>query len=132
MSTMIQNQKLLFPQESYAIVGAAMKVHEILGGGFTEKVYQDALAMEFSERGIPFQREVEIHANYKGVTLSSTFIPDFICYNSIIVELKAVRELEDIHRSQALNYAKVGNMQLALLINFGTDRLEHERFPVFK
>ena len=109
-----------------------MKVHEILGGGFTEKVYQDALAMEFSERGIPFQREVEIHANYKGVTLSSTFIPDFICYNSIIVELKAVKELEDIHRSQALNYAKVANMQLALLINFGTDRLEHERFPVFK
>jgi GxxExxY protein len=129
---MIHNQKLLFPQESYAIVGAAMKVHEILGGGFTEKVYQDALVVEFSERGIPFQRETEIHANYKGVTLSSTFIPDFICYNSIILELKAVREIEDIHRSQALNYAKVANMRLALLINFGTDQLEYERFPVFR
>ena len=132
MSTMIHNQNLLFPQESYAIVGAAMKVHEILGGGFTEKVYQDALVVEFSERGIPFQREVEIHANYKDVTLSSTFIPDFICYNSIIVELKAVRELEDIHRSQAFNYAKVANMQLALLINFGTNQLEYERLPILR
>jgi GxxExxY protein len=129
---MIHNSKLLFPQESYAIVGAAMKVHEILGGGFTEKVYQDALAVEFGEQGIPFQREQEIHAHYKGVTLPSTFVPDFICYNCIIVELKAVRELEDIHRSQAFNYAKVANMQLALLVNFGTDRLEYERFPVFK
>ena len=109
-----------------------MKVHEILGGGFTEKVYQDALVVEFSERGIPFQREVEIHANYKDVTLSSTFIPDFICYNSIIVELKAVRELEDIHRSQAFNYAKVANMQLALLINFGTNQLEYERLPILR
>ena len=109
-----------------------MKVHEILGSGFTEKVYQDALAVEFIERGIPFQREVGLHANYKGVTLSSTFIPDFICYDSIIVELKAVRELDDMHRSQALNYAKVANMQLALLINFGADQLENERFPVFR
>ena len=129
---MTHNHNLLFPQESYDIVGAAMKVHEILGCGFTEKVYQDALAVEFIERGIPFQREVELHANYKGITLSSTFIPDFICYDSIIVELKAVRELDDMHRSQALNYAKVANMQLALLINFGADQLEHERFPVFR
>ena len=129
---MIHNHNLLFPQESYDIVGAAMKVHEILGCGFTEKVYQDALAVEFIERWIPFQREVELHANYKGITLSSTFIPDFICYDSIIVELKAVRELDDMHRSQALNYAKVANMQLALLINFGADQLENERFPVFR
>ena len=109
-----------------------MKVHEILGGGFTEKVYQDALAVELTGRAIPFQREVEIHATYKGVTLPSTFIPDFICYESIIVELKAVKELEDIHRSQAFNYAKVANMCLALLINFGADQLEYERLPVFK
>ena len=109
-----------------------MKVHEILGGGFTEKVYQDALAVELTGRAIPFQREVEIHATYKGVTLPSTFIPDFICYERIIVELKAVKELEDIHRSQAFNYAKVANMCLALLINFGADQLEYERLPVFK
>jgi len=132
MNTMIHNQNLLFPQESYNIVGAAMKVHEILGGGFTEKVYQDALAVELTGRAIPFQREVEIHATYKGVTLPSTFIPDFICYERIIVELKAVKELEDIHRSQAFNYAKVANMCLALLINFGADQLEYERLPVFK
>ena len=129
---MIHNQNLLFPQESYNIVGAAMKVHEILGGGFTEKVYQDALAVELTGRSIPFQREVEIHATYKGVTLPSTFIPDFICYERIIVELKAVKELEDIHRSQAFNYAKVANMCLALLINFGADQLEYERLPVLR
>ena len=109
-----------------------MKVHEILGSGFTEKVYQDALAVEFQERGVPFQRETELHAIYKGVSLSATFIPDFICYDSIIVELKAVRELDDVHRSQALNYAKVANMKLALLINFGAAKLEQERLPVFK
>ena len=129
---MTYNQKLLFPQESYNIVGAAMRVHDVLGAGFAEKVYQDALEVEFQKRQIPFKREVELHAAYSGVTLSATFIPDFICYDSIIVELKAVRELEDIHRSQALNYAKLANMQLALLINFGTIQLEHERLPVFK
>ena len=109
-----------------------MKVHDLLGAGFSEKVYQDALSVEFTERGIPFQREVELHAFYKGVKLSATFIPDFICYDNIIVELKAVKELDDVHRSQALNYAKVANMRLALLINFGAYQLEQERLPVFK
>ena len=107
-----------------------MKVHNTLGCGFTEKVYQDALAVEFSKSEIPFQREVELHAVYNGVTLSASFIPDFICYNKIIVELKAVRELDDIHRSQAYNYAKVANYELALLINFGESSLAFERLVV--
>ncbi len=107
-----------------------MKVHSELGPGFTEKVYQDALEIELRERSIPFRREVELHASYKNNILNSTFIPDFICYDKIIVELKAVTELNDIHRSQAMNYAKVAGMQLTLLINFGESSLVYERFAI--
>ena len=125
-----QRKDLIFPQESYEIIGAAMAVHNALGRGFTEKVYQEALAIEFQEKKIPFQCEVELHAVYKGNTLSATFIPDFICYDKIIVELKAVQELDDMYRAQALNYAKVAGMKLALLINFGESRLVAERLPI--
>ncbi len=125
-----QRKDLIFPQESYEIIGAAMNVHNALGRGFVEKVYQEALAIEFQEKGIPFQREVEIHAVYKGNALSATSIPDFICYDKIIVELKAVQELDDMHRAQALNYAKVAGMKMALLINFGESRLVAERLPI--
>ena len=90
---------LRYEQETYQIIGAAMKVHGELGPGFTEKVYQEALAIEFAEREIPFEREKEIHATYKSIVLEGTFIPDFICYGKIIVELKAVKELDDVHRS---------------------------------
>jgi len=121
---------MIYPKESYEIIGAAMKVHSCLGPGFTEKVYQEALALEFEEDNIPFHREVSLHAFYKGIQLEGTFIPDFICYDSIIVELKAVRELDDIHRSQAINYAKVAGYKLSILINFGDTSLSYERFPV--
>lgn len=121
---------LIYEQESYQILGAAMKVHSELGPGFTEKVYQEALAIEFSERGIPFVREKEIHAIYKGIVLDGTFIPDFICYDKIIVELKAVKELDDVNRSQAINYAKIAGCNLSLLINFGESSLVKERFPI--
>ena len=121
---------MIYPKESYEIIGAAMKVHSIMGPGFTEKVYQEALALEFNEQSIPLKREVEIHASYKDIILSGTFVPDFICYDKIIVELKAVRDLDDVHRSQAINYAKVAGYKLALLINFGDSSLEYERFPV--
>ena len=122
--------ELRYSQETYQIIGAAMKVHSLLGPGFTEKVYQDALALEFMERGIPFKREVELHASYKGVTLDSTYKPDFICFDKIIVELKAVKELDDVHRSQAINYAKVTGFKLSLLFNFGQASLQKERFPI--
>lgn len=121
---------LRYEDETYKIIGAAMKVHSVLGPGFTEKVYQEALAVEFADRDIPFVREREIHAVYKGIVLQGTFIPDFICYDKIIVELKAVKELDDVHRSQAMNYAKVGGYKLSLLINFGKASLEKERFAV--
>ena len=121
---------LRYSQETYQIIGAAMKVHAILGPGFTEKVYQDALELEFRERGIPYVREPELRASYKGVVLNSTFKPDFICYGKVIVELKALKELNDVCRSQAINYAKVGGYKLSLLFNFGESSLVKERFPV--
>ena len=121
---------LRYEQETYNIIGAAMKVHCELGPGFTERVYQEALAIEFSDRGIPFEREKEIHATYKGIELEGTFVPDFICYDKIIVELKAVKELDDVHRSQAINYAKIAGFNLSLLINFGESLLVKERFPI--
>ena len=77
--------KLRYSQETYQIIGATMKVHRLLGPGFTEKVYQDALTLEFTEQDIPFKREVELHASYKGVVLDSTYKPDFVCYDKIIV-----------------------------------------------
>ena len=122
--------ELRYSQETYQIIGAAMKVHSLLGPGFAEKVYQDALALEFMEHGIPFKREVELHASYKGVTLDSTYKPDFICFDKIIVELKAVKELDDVHRLQAINYAKVAGFKLSLLFNFGQASLQKERFPI--
>ena len=106
-----------------------MSVHRYFGCGFTEKVYQDAFEIELKNSGIPYQREVQLHASYRGIQMSSTFIPDFICYDNIIIELKAVKELDDMHHSQAINYAKVADYPLAILINFGEPSLKFERFP---
>ena len=109
-----------------------MEVHRHLGCGFTEKVYQDALELEMQRQEIPFKRECSLHAMYKGNMLPTTFIPDFICFDNIIVELKAVQELEDFHRSQAFNYAKVAGFDVSLLINFGKRSLEYERYNINK
>jgi len=120
---------LAFPEESHKIIGAAMAVHRYFGCGFQEKVYQDAFEVELKRQEIPYIREIQLHAVYNGVKLSSTFIPDFICYDSIIIEMKAVKELDDTYRSQAINYAKVSGLPLAILINFGEASLKFERFP---
>ena len=113
--------------DSYSVIGAAMEVHKRLGCGFTEKVYQDALEVELQRRGIPYKREVRMKVTYRDVTLEAEFIPDFVCYDHIIVELKAVQELDNLHRAQAINYTKVSNLKVALLINFGAESLEYER-----
>ena len=119
---------LLHKEKTYQIIGAAMAVHQYLGCGFTEKVYQDALEVEFQAKNIPYEREQPMEVSYRGVRLNSLFVPDFICFDSIIVELKAVKELEDIHRTQAINYGKVAEAEVALLINFGESSLRYERF----
>ena len=129
MNQLNHQVNLSFPEESHKIIGAAMAVHRYFGCGFTEKVYQDAFEIELKNSGIPYQREVQLHASYRGIQMSSTFIPDFICYDNIIIELKAVKELDDMHRSQAINYAKVADYPLAILINFGEPSLKFERFP---
>lgn len=129
MSQLNGKSYLTFPEESHKIIGAAMSVHRFFGCGFAEKVYQDAFEVELRKAGIPYCREKQLHAIYAGIKLPSTFIPDFICYDQIILEMKAVKELDDMHRSQAINYAKVSGLPLAILINFGEPSLRFERFP---
>lgn len=98
METNVYEGVLLFKEESYKIIGAAMEVHRLLGCGFVEPVYQEALEKEFTLRGIPFEREKELNINYKGAALSKTFRVDFICYDKIILELKAIRQISIISR----------------------------------
>ena len=94
---------LYHSNESYAINGAAMQVYNVLGHGFLESVYQEALAIEFTKRGIPYQREKELKIYYDGKELQQTYRADFVCYDDIIVEIKAVSELDGSHRSQVYN-----------------------------
>ena len=123
------NAKLLFKDESYRIIGAAMEVHRLLGCGFVEPVYQEALEREFQLRGIPYEREKEIDIIYKGTTLSKKFRADFICYDSIILELKAVSDFTDEHYAQIYSYLKASQKGLGILINFGKASLEFDRIP---
>ena len=119
---------LIYKKECFDIIGGALHVYEILGQGFVEAVYQEALQMEFCRRNIPHEREKEVNIYYGEETLDIKFKPDFICFGKIIVELKAVAELENIHRAQILNYLKATQYRLGLLINFGNQNgLEYER-----
>ena len=115
------------PEESFNIIGAAMEVHNIIGCGFSEIIYQEAFEEELKQRQIPFSREKMFTITYKGKTLSKFFRPDFICYDSIIVELKTVDEFVDEHFTQVMNYLKVTGMQLGILINFANESLEYKR-----
>ena len=120
--------KILFRDESYKIIGACFEVYKQKGCGFTEPIYQECLGMEFSFQGIPFITQPELKLEYKGTPLIQTFRPDFVCYGNIIVEIKALSNLIDVHRAQALNYLSATKFELALLVNFGHHpRLEYER-----
>ena len=119
--------KLIYKQESYEIIGAAMEVHRELGSGFLEAVYQEALALEFKSRGIPFKKEVKLEISYKGQALSKYYEADFVCYDKIIVETKALHELSGIDESQVINYLKATGFKLGLLLNFGSESLEYNR-----
>ena len=114
--------------QTYAVIGAAMEVHRLLGPGFLENVYHEALIVELSAREIPFQREVELPVLHRGRPLPCTYRADFLCYDEIILEIKALDKLSGTERSQVINYLKATGLRRALLINFGTSSLIHERF----
>ncbi len=113
------SEKLIYPDESYAIRGACMDVYKTLGNGFLEAVYQECLEMEFKRRGIPFVAQKHLTLIYQGQTLKQAYKPDFICYDKIIVEIKAVSKLLDEHQAQGMNYLKATGYQLCFLVNFG-------------
>jgi GxxExxY protein len=118
---------LLYKDEVFQLVGAAMEVHSQLGCGFLEPVYQEALSMEFALRKIPFVAQPQLAILYKGAQLSKYYIPDFIAYEKIIIEIKALNELTVNEDAQILNYLKVSRCEVGLLINFGTASLDWHR-----
>ena len=123
--------ELIFKDESYAIVGAAMDVYYTLGTGFLEPVYHSAMIVELARRRIPFESEKELDLFYKNVRLEKKYIPDLVCYGQIIVELKVVPRISNIEIAQLINYLKITRNRLGLLVNFGTDRtLEWQRYVI--
>ena len=114
-------------RETFAIIGAAMEVHRELGRGFLELVYQTALALEFQERGIPFQAEVALPVRYKGKLLTCAYRADFVCFESVIVETKAIAALTGADEAQLINELKATGLHRGLLLNFGAPSLEHKR-----
>jgi GxxExxY protein len=120
--------ELILKEEAYAVVGAAMAVHGEMGSGFLEPVYQECMEVELAERGIEFISQQGVKLRYRGHELKQRYVPDLVCYDRIIVELKAAACLMPEHRAQMLNYLKATGLQLGLLINFGSsDGLEFER-----
>jgi GxxExxY protein len=121
--------ELLFKEEVYSIIGAAIEVHSILGCGFLEAVYQEALEIELGDRNIPFLPRKELTICYKDRVLKKTYEPDLVCYDQIIVELKALNRLSGTEETQILNYLKAGGLRVGLLVNFGSvGKLEWKRY----
>ncbi|WP_053405531.1 GxxExxY protein [Persicobacter sp. CCB-QB2] len=123
---------LKFKEEYYLIVGAAMKVHQYFGNGFLEAVYQEALMLEFEKQRIPFRREVSLPLYYHDVQMTKYYVADFILYDRILLELKAVKAIDQSHEAQIINYLKITKAPLGVLLNFGARSLQHKRYLMGK
>ena len=110
---------LLLEDETYLIRGACFEVYKNKGAGFLEAVYQECVSLELTSQRIPFVAQLELQLSYKSQILSQTYKPDFVCFGTVIVEIKAVTELTDEHRAQVHNYLKATGLRVALLVNFG-------------
>ena len=120
--------ELILEDETYAVTGAAIEVHRALGPGFLEKVYQEAMQIELSARSIPFEAEKPLDINYKGQCLTQKYYADLVCYEQIIIEMKALNQLTGKEDAQILNYLKATGLKIGLLFNFGSHgRLERKR-----
>jgi GxxExxY protein len=118
----------LYKKESYAIIGAAIQVYNELGPGFLEAIYHDALKIELESCGIPFESEKPLSVYYRGHQLPHTYVADLICYKRILIELKASKEIHDIHLAQVHNYLKATGLALGYVINFGhPEKLQWKR-----
>ncbi|MDO9340154.1 MAG: GxxExxY protein [Bacteroidales bacterium] len=119
--------EILYREESYKIIGACMEVHKKLGSGFLESVYSEALELEFKKMNIPYEHEKKLPVYYDGRPMRKYFKTDFVCYSTIILELKSTNFLSENDRRQALNYLKATRFKLGLLVNFGTPSLTYKR-----
>lgn len=122
------DNKLIFEEETYKIIGAGMKVHRSLGSGFLESVYQEALEKELSSQQIEFQRQVKLRLMYDGQPMKKFFVADFVCYDKILLEIKAASFLVKDAEAQVINYLKSTDLPLGLLLNFGQKSLIWKRF----
>ena len=113
--------------ETYTLIGVAMKVHGELGGGFLEMVYKDAFELELCRAAIPYEREKKMHVYYCGEQLKSYYVADFVCYESVVVEAKAIPKLTKHEESQLLNYLKITRCKRGLILNFSNQSLEYKR-----
>ncbi len=120
-------ENFIYKELSYKIIGKCMEVHNNLGPGFLEIVYKDALEYEFNNENILFVREKKYEVNYKGIILPHKFYADFVVYDKIILEIKAVNKITEQHIAQALNYLKISRNKLALIVNFGELKLNYKR-----
>jgi len=125
--------ELLYKEEVYAIIGAAIEVHKELGAGFLESVYEEAMVLESAKKQIPCKTQVKIPIQYKGNKLNKEFIADYIGYEKIVVEFKCITKLTKIEEAQIINYLKATEMKVGILINFGSnEKLEWKRFILEK
>ena len=123
--------KLILGDETFAVIGAAIEVHRVLGPGFLEKVYHEAMQLELSARGIPYEAERLIEIEYKEQKLRQKYLADLVCYEKVVVELKALKQLSGKENAQLLNYLRGTGLRVGLLINFGSEgKLEHRRLVV--